>query len=188
MKNYLVKKIKIKINQWTIIMGNISDSSSNYGKHPTVKNLVEANKAIKKLQSSTLRLVYPDLGNPELLKVIVYGDATHASLPSGASQGALIVFLCGNERAAPITWKSKKLERVTKSPVASETMSLAEAADAGHFVALMTKEIFGLETGPLDLGEIEVQWVDKTIQLADPLTKHRASTTRPLDVLKCGKL
>ena len=78
----------------------------------------------------------------------MYGDATHASLPSGASQGALIVFLCGNERAAPITWKSKKLERVTKSPVASETMSLAEAADAGHFVALMTKEIFGLETGP----------------------------------------
>ena len=61
---------------------------SNYGKHPIVKNLIEANKGIKKLQSSTLRLVYPDLGNPEYLKVVVYGDATHASVPSGASQGA----------------------------------------------------------------------------------------------------
>ena len=43
---------------------------------------------MKKLQSSTLRLVYTDLGNPEYLKLIVYGDATHASLHSGASQGA----------------------------------------------------------------------------------------------------
>ena len=39
------------------------------------------------------------------------------------------MFLCGNEKVAPITWKSKKLERMTKSPTASETMSLAEAAD-----------------------------------------------------------
>ena len=54
-----------------------------------MKNLQEASKqAVKKLQSSTLRLVYTDLGNPEYLKLIVYGDATHASLPSGASQGA----------------------------------------------------------------------------------------------------
>ena len=86
---------------------------SNYGKNLMLKNLLEANKAVKKLQSSTLRLVYPDLRNPEYRKVIVYGDATHASLPSGASQGAL-----------------------------------AESADAGHFVALMTKEIFGLKTAP----------------------------------------
>ena len=62
---------------------------SNYRKNPKVKNLLEANKAAKKLQSSTLRLVYR---NPECLKVIVYGDVTHASLPSGASQGAQIVF------------------------------------------------------------------------------------------------
>ena len=49
-----------------------------------MKNLLEASKAVKKLQSSTLRLVYPDFGNPEYLKVTVYGDAIHASLPSGA--------------------------------------------------------------------------------------------------------
>ena len=52
----------------------------------------------------------------------------------------------GNNRVVPITWKSKKLERVTKSPMSSETMALAESADAGHFVALKTKQIFGLKT------------------------------------------
>ena len=61
---------------------------SNYGKNSKVKNLLEANKALKKLQSSTLWLVYPDLGKPEYLKFLVYGDATHANLPSGAPQGA----------------------------------------------------------------------------------------------------
>ena len=89
---------------------------SNYGKNSKVKNLLETNKAVKKLQSSILRLVYPDPGNPEYLKVIVYGDVTHASLPITASQRAQIVFLCGNNRAVPITWKSKKLERATKRP------------------------------------------------------------------------
>ena len=32
--------------------------------------------------------------------------------------------------------------------MASETMALAESADADHFVALMTKEIFALKTAP----------------------------------------
>ena len=60
---------------------------------------------------------------------------------SGVSQGAQMVILCGNNRAIPITWKSKKLDRVSKNSMASETMALAQSADTGHFVALMTKEI-----------------------------------------------
>ena len=38
------------------------------------------------------------------------------------------------------------------------------------------------------LAEIEVQWVDITHQLADPLIKCGASVVRLMDVLKCGKL
>ena len=38
------------------------------------------------------------------------------------------------------------------------------------------------------LGKIEVQWVDKTHQLADSLTKYGASAVFLMDVLKCGKL
>ena len=68
------------------------DSSrlSNCGRNPKVKTLLEANKAVKKLQSTTLRLVYLDLENPKYLKVILYRDGTHAGLPSGAFQGAQI--------------------------------------------------------------------------------------------------
>lgn len=80
---------------------------SNYGKLLTVRNIVDA---VKKLTSKKLRLVFP-----ENLKIIVYGDATHVSLPTGDSQGAHIVFFNGNATLAPVTWRSKKLDRVIKS-------------------------------------------------------------------------
>ena len=116
--------------------------TSNYGKEPTVRNVIVANKAIRQLKNnSSSKLQFPNLGNLERIKVLVYCDATHASLPSGASQGGLIVFLAGEGNLAPIMWQSKKLNRVTKSPLASETMVLAEAADAGFLVAAMIKSV-----------------------------------------------
>ena len=97
-----------------------------------VNNLLVANKAIKVIKACDLRLSFPGLGDPAKISVAVFSDASHASLPSGASQGAHIVFLLGKHRAVPFMWQSKKLNRVTKSPLAAETMELAEAADAGY--------------------------------------------------------
>ena len=122
---------------------------SNAGKQPTVRKIAEANKAIKKLQQrDEVKLRFPKLGKIEDLKIICYTDATHASLPSGESQGAYIVFLAGGGKVAPVTWQSKKLHRVTKSPLASETLALGEGADAGHLIASMLKEIFPLSNLP----------------------------------------
>ena len=67
---------------------------------------------------------FPDLGSFSKIEIIVYSDATHASLPDGASQGAYVVFCKGKGKVAPILWQSKKLKRVTKSPLASETLAL----------------------------------------------------------------
>ena len=193
-------------------------------KNPTVRKLLEANKAVKKLQMTKSRLLFPDLGDPRRLEVVVYKDAAHANLPSGASQGGNIIFLMGKGRVAPISWSSKKLTRVTKSPLASEASALADAADSGFLVAMIIQEVFGLLEIPkvtcktdskslyehlhttkitadprlrvdiarlremVKLGEITVQWIDKTKQLADSLTKARASAVWLLDVLKSGRL
>ena len=175
------------------------------------------------MKSDKSHLAFPALGDPKNLKVIAYSDATHASLPSGASQGALIVFLNGNGRVAPIMWQSKKLERVTKSPLASETMALAEGADAGCLIAAIVKEVFGipapkvmcitdnksitshLQTSHvirdtrlrvdvarikemIKLNEMDVKWVEKSVQLADPMTKAGASAMKLLEVLREAKL
>ena len=121
---------------------------SNNGTAPTVRSLIDANKAVSRLKRDRLKLKFPDLGNPELIDVHIYGDASYGSLPSGASQGAYIAFLRGNGKIAPISWKSKRLDRVAKSPLAAEAMAMADAADAGYFLVKMTKEIFGLQTVP----------------------------------------
>ena len=89
-------------------------------------------------------MLFPNLGDPKDLKVITYADASHANLPSGASQAGILVFLTGNGRAAPITWQSKKISRVTKSPFASETLAQAESADGGVLVAKMVEDIFNV--------------------------------------------
>ena len=115
---------------------------SNYGADATVHALVEANKTIRKAKSSSYSLSFPTLGEPNKMKVVVYGDASHGSLPNGGSQGGCVVFLQGNGRCAPITWKSKKLERVTKSPLASEISAIADASDSGFLVASIIKQVF----------------------------------------------
>ena len=92
---------------------------------------------------------FPPLGEPKDLTIVAYGDASHASLPNGASQGGSIVFLMGKDgTCAPISWKSKKLDRVTKSPLASEVSAQADTADSGYLVSSMVKEIFALSSAP----------------------------------------
>ena len=110
-----------------------------------MKLVKEANRALKKLRNSDLNLQFPPLGDPSSFEILAFSDATYASLGDGASQGAFIIFVQGsNGLIAPICWQSKKLHRVTKSPLASETLAVSEAADAGYLIACMISEIFKL--------------------------------------------
>ena len=122
---------------------------SNIGKDPKVNILNVANKALSKLKRDEVKLQFPSLGDYRKLSVIVYSDATYASLEDGSSQGGHIVFLKGcNDKVVPIKWKSTRLNRVTKSPLASEALSLAEASDVGFLIATQVQEIFCLPTLP----------------------------------------
>ena len=116
-------------------------------------------------------ITFQALGNPNKFKLMVFGDASHANLTNGSSQGAYIIFVVGGERMCPIVWKSKKLDRVTKSPLASETMAVAEAADAGIYVKAAIDEIWRTAC------KIEV-YTD-----SDSLNKH-ISTTNQIDDLR----
>ena len=70
-------------------------------------------------------------------------------MPDGFLQGALIVLLLGeNGFVAPVSWQSKKLNRVTKRPLASEALALSEAADASFLMASIWQEVFGLSMLP----------------------------------------
>ena len=126
----------------TCMMGNM-------GKSPTMDMIHNANKALVKMKSKKVEIKFPPLGRPEGLRVITYSDATYNSLTDGSSQGGIMVFLVGeNGKVAPISWQSKKLNRVTKSPLASETLALSEAADSGFLIASMIQEMFSLSSFP----------------------------------------
>ena len=118
------------------------------GKNPTVRKALEANKALSKMKSEGVRLYFPRLGDYTRWSVLLYTDATHASLEGGASQGAFIVFVKGAGKLAPISWSSKKLKRVTKSPLASEALALGEGSDVAYLVVCKMKETFRLEDRP----------------------------------------
>ena len=121
---------------------------ANFGKSPDMKMLKEANKALRKLKSKKVRLKIPNVGDLAKVEILCFTDATHASLKCGSSQGAYIICLFGNDKVVPVVWQSKKISRVTKSPLASETLALSEGADAGYLLATQIKEIFLLENLP----------------------------------------
>lgn len=60
---------------------------TTYGNEASVSSLIEVKKSIKKLKSIPLNIVFSNLGDPKSMKLIVYGDTSHASLANGASQG-----------------------------------------------------------------------------------------------------
>ena len=114
-----------------------------------MRNIQEANKTVRSLQRKDVSLTFPPMGRPEHLQIVCYTDATHASLSSGASQGAYIILIHGeNGKIAPISWQSKKLCRVTKSPLASGTLALSEGNDASFLVASVVQEIRALPRMP----------------------------------------
>ena len=116
---------------------------SNYGRKPTYRYLRDANKALRKMKRNQVQLKFPKIENIEQGNIICYADATHASLPGGGSQGAHIIFIKGEgENCVPISWQSKKLSRVTKSPLASETLAVNDGADASYLLASIMQEIF----------------------------------------------
>ena len=121
---------------------------SNYGAKPDISYLKQANKAVRKLKNKDVEIKIPDIGDIAKVKIICYTDATHASLTCGSSQGAYLILLHGNHKVVPLSWQSKKLSRVTKSPLASETMALGEGADASFLIASLMKEIFLLPSIP----------------------------------------
>ena len=122
---------------------------SNVGKQPNVSTVLEANNSLSKLKAKQGHIFFPNLGNPKYFKIICYSDATYASLPDGSSQGGYIVFVKGaNGQLAPICWSSRKLERVTRSPLASEALALNDVADAGFLIGAMLQEVFRLPSLP----------------------------------------
>ena len=146
---------------------------STHVKNATVADVKKANKQLKHLQSRTVRLRISDVGDLSAARLVVFSDASHANLPQGASQGGFIVFIQGsNRKSCPLTWKSHKLKRVAKSPLAAETMALLEAAEHAQLVKTTVMEMLGLDSFPI-MCVVDSKSLADAVHTSTTLEDHR---------------
>ena len=120
-------------------------------KKANVQTLNEANKIIKNLKSETVTLKFRKLGNDNI-RLLVFSDSSLGNLSDGGTQGGHFVALVGqNGHFSPITWQSKRIRRVARSTLASETLAMADAIDSAIFLASLYTEIMSGKADPTHL-------------------------------------
>ena len=112
-------------------------------KEATTNDVKQSNKQLRKLQSESGIIYIPDLEDTTQTTLILYSDASHASLSNCASQEGFVILLCGkNGKSSPLVWTSHKLKRVVKSSMAAETMSMLEDAEYAVLLKALITEIY----------------------------------------------
>jgi hypothetical protein len=110
-------------------------------KHAHVKDLIDANKLIKRIQSEKVALKFQHVGEGKLF-LVVFSDASLANLPDGSTQGGQIILLMGEDgRFSPLTWSSRRIRRVVRSTLSGETIAMADGIDTGVFLATLIGEL-----------------------------------------------
>lgn len=110
-------------------------------KNATVKDLVKANKVVRKTKSERVSIKFPPL-DLATCTIVVYSDASYGNLPDGSSQGGYIIMLKDRRGLCiPLSWSSTKIKRITRSTLASECMALQEGVDAAFLLSSILSEL-----------------------------------------------
>ena len=111
-------------------------------KNPTVNDIIKAKKVLKNLcnEDIKVRTTKLEYGN---FKFISYSDASYANLTDCGSQGGHVTFLTDNTglQLSPIAWQSKRIKHVLKITLATEVLSLVEAAESCFWLQNLLREI-----------------------------------------------
>ena len=182
---------------------------SSYGKHPMVKDILAINKAISKIKKTDVRMIFPKLENPEHWEILAYTDARHASLPNGSSQGAYIIFvkwlitrsiyyICQmayhKEHILYLSKETIELPQLHGNPKSYNKVKIITDSKSlcDHLFTNNTVDDFRLRVDMarlkemVDVGEINIEWIEGKRQLADPLTKLRATSALLVKTINLG--
>ena len=121
---------------------------------PTVEEVTNINKVVKKLKKLSYGIYLPNLsGDTSKYSIIVFCDAALNNLPGNVgSTQAFIIFLECEGKVVPLSWSSKKIARVCKVILHAECMALSVSVDQ----ALVLKEtlietVYGEKKGPFNI-------------------------------------
>ena len=111
----------------------------------TVADLKAARKTLTKMKNvSKVRIA--DLKDLKEAEIWVFTDASFGNLNNGVdSAQGFIMFLVNPKTGdcAPVEWKANKIQRVTNSTLAAETMSLTAGIDAAIATRWFLQEVLG---------------------------------------------
>ncbi|CAB3976891.1 Hypothetical predicted protein [Paramuricea clavata] len=144
-------------------------------KKAVVKDLLEANKLIRKVKSESVSLKFQNLGFKDL-HLLVYSDASHGNAEEDHSQGGQIVFLVeGEGKCIPICWTSKRIRR--RSTLAAETLSMVDGIDLGIFLATLFCDLY---YGVADSTLLPIKCITDCKSFCDAIKSNKLVTEKRL--------
>ena len=88
------------------------ENLGNSIKLASTKDVIFANKTLRKLKSSDMQLRFPRGLDLSSCSIVVFCDASFANLPDKGSQGAHIIVLVDNSgRYCVLNWQSRHIRR-----------------------------------------------------------------------------
>ncbi|CAC5382061.1 unnamed protein product [Mytilus coruscus] len=106
-------------------------------KTSTIEDLKRVNKLLRKVRNDPVSLHFKG----EHVELLLYTNASFGNLSDGGSQGGFVIMVLGeNGKINPVTWQSKKIRRVVRSTLASETLALADGIDCATSLATLYNE------------------------------------------------
>ena len=124
---------------------DMTDLSSKF-QEGKIEDLQRVMKILNKAKHERADILFPNLGRTEHWKVVVYTDASFGNLGTGSCGGFLVFLVSIDNQAALLAWKSGKVQRVVKSTLAAESLSLSEGLDEAIYIKHIICEVLGLDT------------------------------------------
>ena len=124
--------------------------TTRYGKG-TKLDLMKAVKVLQKVKRKTTKITVPDMGEIKDCVIVAYSDAASKKIDNAFSVAGHVIFLVNKKTnsATPITWSSKKIERVVNSSLAAETLAVVKIIGAIFFIKEILKQMYGKECGDI---------------------------------------
>ena len=103
-------------------------------------------------------------------KIVAFGDASFANLHDKGSQGAYIILLADkNGKYCPLSWQSKRLQRVVRSTLAAECLAIGQTIDAAIHLQTTIHEMIPTIKPPIHIFSDSDSLV-KSSQTSTPVT------------------
>ena len=107
---------------------------------PQVKDFILFKKIVTELKTAGSKIILPRL-DLDTVSVTVFSDASFGTLTGGASQLGYVIFVGDNSgKLAPVSWTSKKCNRVARSTLTAETLAAVEALDGAFLIKTILEE------------------------------------------------